>query len=86
MVQAVAQVLGEAGLAGDARQLMLEPRPERHDERLALRLARATPVLGAQAPDRLLDRVELGDSLQRFAGDRRFALGVVEEKIGRAHV
>ena len=79
MVQAIAQVLGDSRLAGDARQLMLEPRPERHDERLALLLARAATLVGAHAADRLLDRIELGDPLQRLAGDRRFALGVVEE-------
>jgi hypothetical protein len=79
MVQAIAQILGEAGLARDARQLMFEPRSERHDERLALLLARATTLLGAHAADRLLDRVERGDPLQRLAGDRRFALGVIEE-------
>ena len=47
MVQAIAKILGEPGLAGDARQLLLEPRPERHDERLALLLARAATLVGA---------------------------------------
>ncbi len=79
VVQAIAQILGEAGLAGDARQLMLKPWPERHDERLALLLARVTTLLGAHAADRLLDRIELGDPPERLAGDRRFALGVIEE-------
>ena len=79
MIQAVAKILGEPGLAGNTRQLMLEPRSERHDERLALLLAREATLVGAHAPDRLLDRIERGDSLERLAGDRRFTLGVVEE-------
>jgi hypothetical protein len=52
---------------------------KRHHERFALLLARSPPLLGAQAADRLLDRIEFGNPLQRLAGDRRFALGVVEE-------
>src|SRR5271156_939796 len=62
MVHAVTKFLGDPGLAGDARQLMLEPGPERHDERFALLLAHPTTLVGACAPDRLLDRVERGDS------------------------
>ena len=70
VVQAVAEFLGDLGLAIDARQLLLEPRPERHDERLALLLAHPATRVGAQAPDRLLDRIEHGDPFERFVGDR----------------
>src|ERR1700744_5308549 len=79
MIHAVTKFLGEPGLAGDARQLMLEPGPERHDERFGFLLARPATLVGACASDRLLDRVELGYPFERLAGDRRFALGVVEE-------
>ena len=79
VIQAVAKLLGEPGLAGNARQLLLEPRPERHDERLALLLAHAATLVGAHAPDRLLGRIELGDPLERLAGDRRGALRLIEE-------
>src|ERR1700744_1563504 len=72
MIYAVTKFLGEPGLAGDARQLMLEPGPECHDERFAFLLAHAATLVGASAPDRLLDRVELGDPFKRLAGDRRF--------------
>src|SRR5258708_34763819 len=72
MVQTITKFVGDPGLARDARQLMLEPGPERHDERLALLLAHAATLVGACAPDRLLDRVERGDSLKRLTADRRF--------------
>src|SRR5258707_10116567 len=75
----ITKFVGDPGLARDVRQLMLEPGPERHDERLALLLAHAATLVGAFAPDRLLDRVERGDSLKRLTGDRRFTLGLVEE-------
>src|SRR5712671_2325001 len=39
MVQTITKFVGDPGLARDARQLMLEPGPERHDERFALFLA-----------------------------------------------
>ena len=79
VVQTIAELLGDPRLAGDARQLMLKPWPKRHDKRFALHLTHATTLVRAQASDRLLDRIELGDPLERLAGDRRFALGVVEE-------
>ena len=79
MVQTITKFVGDPGLARDARQLMLEPGPERHDERFAVLLAHAATLVGACAPDRLLDRVERGDSLKRLTGDWRFTLGVVEE-------
>ena len=68
-----------AGLAGDARELPLEPGLERRDERLAPLLAHRAPLVGARAADRLLDRIERGDAFERLTGDRRFTLGVVEE-------
>ena len=79
MVQTIMKFVGDPGLARDFAQLMLEPGPERHGERLALLLAHAATLVGACAPDRLLDRVERGNSLKRLTGDRRFTLGVVEE-------
>ena len=79
MVQAVAELLGDSGFAGDARQLMLEPGLERHDERFALLQAHPTPLVGAHSPDRLLDRVERSDPFERLAGDRRSALGLIED-------
>ena len=80
MVQAIADGLGDRRLAGDARELLLEPGLERQHERLALFLAHGAALVGASAADRLLDRVERGDALERLAGDRRVAaLGDVEE-------
>ena len=38
VVQTIAELLGDSGLAGDARQLMLKPWPKRHDKRFALHL------------------------------------------------
>ena len=80
MVEAVAEVLGDRRLGGDASKLPLEPDLERFDQRLALLPAHAAPLLGARAAERLLDRIERGDAFERFAGDRRIAaLGVVVE-------
>jgi hypothetical protein len=64
VVQAVAEFLGDLGLARDARQLLLEPRLERHYERLALswRTLRLT-----------------SDPFERFAGDRSGAFGLIKE-------
>src|SRR3984885_2779667 len=76
-VQTITKFVGDPRLARDGRQLMLEPGPERHDERFAFLLAHAATLVGACAPDRPLDRVERGDFLKRLTGDRRFALGVV---------
>jgi hypothetical protein len=79
VVQTIAELVGNFGLARDTGQLMLEPGAERRDERFTLLLAHAATLIGAPAPNRLLDRIELGDPLERLAGDRRDALGLIEE-------
>src|SRR5207248_1447859 len=74
MVQGVADGIGDQGLGRDARELLLEPRPELEHERLALLLAHGAAVAGALSPDRLLDHIELRDTFERLAGDRCVAL------------
>jgi hypothetical protein len=70
VVQGVANVLGDCRLARDAGELLLEPGLERQNKRLAALLADGTALIGAAAPDGLLDGIESGDTRQRFAGDR----------------
>ena len=48
-------------------------------ERMPLLQAHPTPLVGAHSPDRLLDRVERSDPFERLAGDRRSALGLIED-------
>ena len=80
MVQGIADGLGDQRFARDACELMFQPSLERQHQRLALVLAHGTAFVGAQAADRLLDRVKSSDALERFARDRRVAaLGDVEE-------
>jgi hypothetical protein len=80
VVQGIADVFGDRRLGGDARELPLEPGFERQHQRLALFLPHRPALAGALAADRLLDRIEDGNALKSFAGDRRrAALGDVEE-------
>ena len=80
MVQGVADVLGDGGLGRDADELLLEPGLERRHQRLAALLAHRAALIGAAAPDRLLNGIQGGDALERLAGDRRgTALGDVVE-------
>jgi hypothetical protein len=71
MVQGVADVLGDGGLGRDAGELLLEPGLERRHKRLAALLTHRAALIGAAAPDRLLDGIQGGDALERLAGDRR---------------
>jgi hypothetical protein len=80
MVQGITDGDGDQGLARDARELMLERGSEIVHEGLAPLLAHEEALIGALPPDRLLDCIELRDTLERLAGDRRAAiLGDVEE-------
>src|SRR6516165_9986296 len=80
VVKAVADLLSDCSLGGHAGELVLEPYLEREDEWSAAFLAHRAALVGARTADRLLDRVERRDALERFAGDRRVAaLGEVEE-------
>src|SRR5262245_3114177 len=80
VVQAVADLLRDLRLGGDARELLLEPAFERCHHGLALVLPHLAPFIGALPADRLLDRIERRDALERFARDRRItAFGDVEE-------
>ncbi len=56
--------------ARDAAELLLEPGLERQHQRLAALLADGTALIGAAAPDRLLDGIESGDTLGCFTRDR----------------
>jgi hypothetical protein len=67
VVQTIADLLGNRCLAGDACDLLLVPGLERRYQRLALVLAHPVPVVSAHTPDHLLDRIEGGDPLKRFA-------------------
>jgi hypothetical protein len=58
----VVRWIGDQRFARDACELMFQPRFERQHQRLALVLAHGTAFVGAQAADRLLDRVELGNA------------------------
>jgi transposase-like protein len=71
MVQGVADVLGDSSLGRDAGELLLEPGLERYHKRLAALLAHRAALIGAAAPDRLLDGIQGGNALERLAGDRR---------------
>jgi transposase-like protein len=78
--EGVADMLGDSRLARDAGELLLEPGLERQHEGLAAFLADGTALIGAAAPDHLLDGIESGDTLERLAGDRgRTGLDNVEE-------
>jgi len=80
MVERVADGLCGLGFAGKTRELAFEPGFEIEHERLASFLAHSTASIGALAADRFLNQVELGDSLERLAGDRCVAvLGDVVE-------
>src|ERR1700739_2556864 len=80
VVQGVADVLGDGRLGRDAGELLFEPGSERQHEGFAAFLAHRATLIGAAAPDRLLDGVESSDALERLAGDGRGpALGDVEE-------
>src|SRR6516225_2482067 len=63
MVQGVANVLGNGPLGRDTGELLLEPSLERRHERLAALLAHGPSLIGAAAPDRLLDGIEGRDAL-----------------------
>jgi transposase-like protein len=71
MVQGVADVLGDSSLGRDAGELLLQPGLERYHKRLAAFLAHRAALIGAAAPDRLLDGIQGGNALERLAGDRR---------------
>ena len=78
--QGVADRLGELGLAGDARQLGLEPGLERVEDRCGVRLPEFDALLGWLAAGLFLDGVEPGDALDGLLGDRRcLALDDVDE-------
>src|SRR5690606_26587680 len=66
----VADRLLETSLLADELELGLQPGLENLDELAALRLAPTAALVGRAAADLPLDRVERGDTLQRFAGDR----------------
>jgi hypothetical protein len=80
MVQAVPHLIGDCSLGGDSGELVFKPHLEGDDERSAPFLADRAAFIGAQAADRLLDRVKRRDSFERFARYRCIpALGDVEE-------
>ena len=59
VVQAVADGVCDLGLPRDTRELLLEPRPERRDKRLATLLPYRTPLVGAAATDGRFDRINV---------------------------
>lgn len=84
VIQGVTDVLCDRRFARDAGELLLEPDLERLYLRLAALLADGTALIGAAAPGRLLDGIESGDALERFARDRgRTVLDNVEEAPSR---
>jgi hypothetical protein len=73
-------MLGCRRLARDAGELLLEPGLESQHERLAARLSDGAALIGTAASDRLLDGIESGNTLERFARDRsRTILDKVKE-------
>ena len=78
--QGVADRLGQLGLAGDPRQLRLQPALQVIDDRLGVRLPEPHPLVGRLAAPLLLDGVEPGDALDGLLGDERaFGLEDVDE-------
>src|ERR1700676_864857 len=67
VVQGVADVIGNRRRGGDAGELLLEPSLERQHEGLAALLTHGASLIGAAAPDRLLDRIEGRDAFERLA-------------------
>ena len=59
---------------------MLEPRLEPRHQHLAFVLAYLAALVGGHPADRLLDRIEFGNPIERLARDRGVAaLGDIEE-------
>jgi hypothetical protein len=78
--QGIADRLGQLGLAGDLRQLGLQPALQVIDDWLGVRLPEPHPLVGWLAAPLLLDGVETGDALDRLLGDERaFGLEDVDE-------
>lgn len=71
----IADGLGELALLADQGELCVEPLLESIGKRPAFLLPDEATLLGAAAADVLLDRVELGDVLERLARDGRRARG-----------
>lgn len=83
VVQGVTDVLGDCRFARDAGELLLEPGLERQHQRLAELLADGTALIGAAAPDRLLDGIESGDTLECFTRDRAGRPGAAADEPSR---
>jgi hypothetical protein len=69
--QGVADRLGQLGLAGDPRQLRLQPALQLVDDRLGTRLPEPDPIVRRMTTPVLLDGVEPGDALDGLLGDDR---------------
>lgn len=67
----IADGLGELALLADQGELCVEPLLESNGKRPAFLLPDEATLLGAAAADVLLDRVELGDVLERLARNGR---------------
>jgi hypothetical protein len=73
--QSVADRLGQLGLAGDLRQLRLQPALQLIDDRLGPRQPEPHALVRRSAAPVLLDGVEPGDAPDRLLRDGR-ALGL----------
>ena len=72
VIQRVTDRLGEGGSTRDAAELLVEPDIQGLDERPAFAISHALTFLGGVTENAGLDRVQLGDPLHGFFGDRRF--------------
>jgi hypothetical protein len=69
--QRISDRIGEAAARWDAFELHLEPGFQGPDQRQRLGLPHALALLDRLASDCRLDRIELGDALERLRRDRR---------------
>ena len=67
----VTDILGQCGGRGDHRQLLLEPRLQRRDDRCRMLFSSGEPDVRRHAAHILLNGVERGDLTNRLLGDRR---------------